>query len=562
MSVYYRFSHEKSDSFRSMEMSLNTIRTSDLKVLVAEHAGLGKEYMKLFDLKVFDEEEKEALPDDKMLPIYSRVVIKRIPWKELKEIHHEAQRIMIEGEETEPVEEAKLTLPSEYICKLCKYPLINPVLIKCAGSCGASACRDCVKNYLEQNKSVAVKSCPSCGQRFRGSVPNKSLANMLATIEWEKFNYPVRSSEAKPSADTDDLAKQNGPDLAGEAQVGGSISGASMEPELEETKPSLECNAVVQDVSIESSSALHEESSQKDPLALKPTHQDSEANPTVSQVPSADQIPVVAQNPSEETISASIPTIGQSISTEANPPSAPITNFGEQCVDTSIPVPSVSNAAPPAYPSLPPQVLPPHNAPPLIANHPLPPHPAMHPPLLYMDPWNMQGHPYPGFVQDVAPHHFHPGYPGAPFPQSGPAHQYGYVMQPPNMANPGMYGPQFQPLVETIVPICGPYLTEEQQFQLAMSFPMLSEENFELIKQAQQSVKDIWALLPKSIRSSLLQETPETASQPEKKNKPFKKRKDYGSSQNNVNKSDGSSSANNTGNSHSKQPSLKKRPIS
>ncbi|OII74311.1 uncharacterized protein cubi_01155 [Cryptosporidium ubiquitum] len=576
MSVYYRFLHEKSDSYRAIELNVNSVRTSDLKMLVAEHAGLGKEYMKLFDLKVFDNDEKEAFPDDKLLPIYSRVVIQRIPWRELKEIHHEAQRSIAEGEETEVVEEAKLTLPSEYICKLCGFPLLNPVLIKCAGSCGASACRDCVKNYLEQNKAVAVKPCPSCGQRFRGSVPNKSLANVLATIDWDKFNYPVRNPETDVSKDSDNLIKQQDSSISGEAITHDSASLTRTDPELDDFKTNAEGNVLLQDLNPESNSIPVIENIQKDVFVAKTNHNEtSEPNPVLPQASTVDPVsrsegnvaPSNIQITIDEGTSINSSNTTTNLTAESKLPSSPtITGLTEQSIETSIPILPKAKTIPPSYSSLPAPILPPHHASPLIATHQLPPHPGIHAPP-YMDPWNIQGHPYPAYAPDGAPHHFHPGYPGAPFPQPGPTHPYGYIIQPPNMMNPGMFGTHFQPFVETILPICGPYLTEEQQIQLAMSFPMLSEENFELIKQAQQSVKDIWGLLPKSIRSSLLQETQDFGNPSEKKNKLFKKRKEYNyNAQNNginngLNSVNNNNSISNSSHSYSKHPSLKKRSV-
>ncbi|KAH8583700.1 zinc finger protein [Cryptosporidium sp. chipmunk genotype I] len=584
MSVYYRFLHEKSDSYRAIELNVTSVRTSDLKILVAEHAGLGKEYMKLFDLKVFDNDEKEAFPDDKLLPIYSRVVIQRIPWRELKEIHHDAQRSIVEGEETEIVE-TKLTLPSEYICKLCGFPLINPVLIKCAGSCGASACRDCVKNYLEKNKALAVKPCPSCGQRFRGSVPNKSLANMLATIDWDKFNYPVRNPETDVSKDSDNLLKHQDSSISGEALTHDSVSIAKTDPELDEIKVITECSTFAQDLNPSSSFIQVGESTKKDPCIQEINiNESSEPKPTIPQTTTADpasrneenKASSNIQSTTDESLSAISSVTATNLTAELKPLSPPIiTNLSEQSIETSIPVLPKAKAAQPSYSSLPNPMLPPHHAPPLIATHQLPPHPGMHAPPPFMDPWNMQGHPYPAYAPDGAPHHFHPGYPGAPFPQTGPAHPYGYIIQPPSIINPGMYGANthFQPFVETILPICGPYLTEEQQIQLAMSFPLLSEENFELIKQAQQSVKDIWGLLPKSIRSSLLQETQDFGI-PNEKKKLFKKRKDYNyNTQNNIINNNGvnpinnhhhnnnNNSSSNSAHSYSKYPSLKKRSV-
>ncbi|EAK88995.1 hypothetical protein [Cryptosporidium parvum Iowa II] len=584
MSVYYRFLHEKSDSYRAIELNVTSVRTSDLKMLVAEHAGLGKEYMKLFDLKVFDNDEKEAFPDDKLLPIYSRVVIQRIPWRELKEIHHDAQRSIAEGEETEVVEETKLTLPSEYICKLCGFPLLNPVLIKCAGSCGASACRDCVKNYLEQNKAVAVKPCPSCGQRFRGSVPNKSLANMLSTIDWDKFNYPVRNSEADVSKDSDHLLKNQDTSISGEALTHDSVSVAKTDPELDEVKISMEVNTLAQNLNQDSSSVPVGESLQKDLCVVENnTNESSEHKLAIPQAPNVDSTyrnegnlaSINVQNTTDESLNATSSAIATNLNAELKQLSPPnITNLNEQSIETSIPIIPKAKAAAPSYSGLPAPVLPPHHAPPLIATHQLPPHPGIHAPPPFMDPWNMQGHPYPAYAPDGASHHFHPGYPGAPFPQTGPTHPYGYVIQPPNMINPGIYGAHahFQPFVEPILPICGPYLTEEQQIQLAMSFPMLSKENFELIKQAQQSVKDIWGLLPKSIRSSLLQETQDFGNSNEKKSKLFKKRKDYNyNTQNNIINNNGvnpinnhhnsNNSSSNSAHSYSKHPSLKKRSV-
>ncbi|KAF7458716.1 dense granular protein GRA10 [Cryptosporidium felis] len=555
MSVYYRFLHEKSDSYRAIELSVSSVRTSDLKVLVAEHAGLGKEYMKLFDLKVFDNDEKETFPDDKLLPIYSRVVIQRIPWRELKEIHHEAQRTIVEEEDVEFEAEPKLTLPQEYICKLCGYPLLNPVLVKCAGGCGASACRDCVKNYLDQNKAVTVKPCPSCGQRFRGSVPNKSLANVLATIEWEKFNYPVRDLENTTSKDFDGLAKGDGPSENLEA-----IMCDSSATKAEEESKQRECVAIQGSTPDQSNASNEGIAIPQNSLPPRGIFEDPDSLSLVSQLPSAESsmTKVAGAFPGDHTLAEDgFASVLPPEPTPGGLKQSHINLATQQTIETTISS-TQKNQTPAVYsnPSVP--LLPSHHPPPPIATHQLP-HPGVHPPP-FMDPWNMQGHPYPvPFNPEGGPHHFHPGYPGTAFAQPGPGHPYGYIMQPPNLMNPGVYPPQahFQPYTETIAPICGPYLTEEQRIQLAMSFPLLSEENFNLIKQAQQSVKDIWSMLPKSVRSSLLQETPDLGNTTEKKNKPFKKRKEQYNQNGVVNSGN---SNNGSANSYSKQhPGLKKR---
>ncbi|KAH7649037.1 hypothetical protein FG379_001406 [Cryptosporidium bovis] len=647
MSLYYRFLHERSESYRSIELNVSSIRTSDLKLLVAEHSGLSKEYMKLFDLKVLDTDEKEIFPDDKLLPVYSRVVIQRIPWRELKEIHHDAQK-SINNEVVETVAEKKLTLPSEYICKLCNYPLINPVLIKCIGSCGASACRDCVKNYLEQNKSVAIKSCPSCGQRFRGSVPNKSLANMLAAIDWDKFDYPVRNpkmessnagnnrvvEEGLPSGDLGFSGNNNLDNNIGKEELfensnielnNSNIPDSNLRNVYNvknEEFDSLENNSnssqnINNSVSLKSVYSSGIVSNTSEELS---TAKSSSNTPSVSMVNNneiAQESALVREGGTDLTSKSSVAEVletinfsnsgtkesiiqnqsnilvsQQQVSRNTNSHNHSSATFNSSLVpllsannNTVVPSTTNTNTNAAAHPNIntttsPPMSSsvpgshPPHPSSigsniPMLHPQSIPPHPGVHP--QYIDAWPMQGpHPYMTQFPPETPGHpipFHQGgFPTTPFPPHpiarqqngrvptvatiqtvpvvagvptvpGAPHQFGYAMPPPP---PGTHPTHFhQPYIETIMPICGPYLTEKQRIRLAMSFPMLSEENFNLIKAAQQSVKDIWSLLPKSIRTSLIQETPElniSANNSDRRGKSFKKRKDYnGNSNNNSN---------------------------
>ncbi|KAH8741427.1 hypothetical protein FG386_003274 [Cryptosporidium ryanae] len=647
MSIYYRFLHERSESYRSIELNVSSIRTSDLKLLVAEHSGLSKEYMKLFDLKVLDTDEKEIFSDDKLLPIYSRVVIQRIPWRELKEIHHDAQKSINNEEVVETVAETKLTLPSEYICKLCNYPLINPVLIKCIGSCGASACRDCVKNYLEENKSVTIKSCPSCKQRFRGSVPNKSLANMLAAINWDKFNYPVRnpkmeSNNAGNNIIVEEELKPKDLGLSGnnlDNNIGkkelfknrnielnnssipesnlrnfsnvqneefdslGSNSNSTQNINNSVSIKSAYSSGIVSNTSDElsakKSSATHpvvmvnnNEIAQGSALinegggelksklgAAETINTLNSSNPGTKEIKIKNKSSIsvlkkqqVSQNnnshhhPSATCNSSPIPLPGATNNVVV-PSIANVNtiNTAHPNISTTTSSPLMSSSVAGSHPPHPPPTGP--NIP-ILHPQNIPPHPGIH--HQYMDSWTMQGpHPYiTQFPPDVPGHPvpFHQnGFPTAPFPahpithqQNGPVptvatiptlpvvaglttvpgappHQFGYAMPPPP---PGTHPAHFhQPYTETITPICGPYLTEKQRIKLAMSFPMLSEDIFNLIKAAQQSVKDIWSLLPKPVRSSLLQETHElnVPKNNDKKGKSFKKRKDYSGNSNNQN---------------------------
>ncbi|KAL7067041.1 zinc finger, C3HC4 type domain-containing protein [Cryptosporidium serpentis] len=487
MSVYYRFVHERLDSYRSLELNVNSIKTSDLKVLVAEHAGLGKEYTRLFDLRVYDTEEKEVYPDEKLIPVYSRVVIQRIPWRELKEIHHEAQRSINIAEDQEDELESKLTLPSEYICKLCNCPLINPVLIKCAGSCGTSACRDCVQRYLEKNKNVAVKACPACNQRFRGSVPNKSLANILATIDWDQFIFPIRNksdiekNQLNNNLETNANLKSDDPNSVKQHEV------ITLFNSKDADKPKT--------VEIDPNS--HTMITQSTDIKHNLTHINASAEIDASYIEDSVQNIVLSDNAdfrSAESIPINISSMQDQV-LESTIKSGFIKPHG---IKTQSIIPQ------------------PHNR---IGISTTISH-AIH--QQYIDAWGTSG---TGFPYGTDPNSAYvPTYPNTfshTFPYGIP-----HVMTQSAYPYP-THTAHYQSPSEIIFPVCNPYLTEKQKIQISMSFPLLSKEIFLLIQQAQQRIKEIWNLLPKPIRCSLLKESDSAGSSSDKKIKLQRKRKDY-----------------------------------
>lgn len=199
--LHYRFYSEKA-GFRQLPLDSDSISVADLKVLIAERNGLGREFARKMDLRLFQEDEKQEYKDDcQLVQAYSKVVVQRTAWMVHQDIQHKARTALTSNEwktaEERKLETKKKHFPPEFLCLICSYVISQPMLVKCTGNCGLSACRNCIQKHIQTSKT-----CPFCKSGFRAVIRNKRLEQLLNNLNLDEFDCPKRSVD-QPSFTSD-----------------------------------------------------------------------------------------------------------------------------------------------------------------------------------------------------------------------------------------------------------------------------------------------------------------------------------------------------------------------
>jgi hypothetical protein len=183
--IYYRFAHEKTDIYKTLELDKNSVSTENVKFLIAQATGLEKEFGRAFDLKLFLQTSNGSqIVEQNDLMTGSHIIVQRVAWREKPNIEH-----VIKSDEMEKTSLLR-PFPPEYVCPLCHNILTFPVVVRCVGKCGLSACRACVKEKL-----LHEDSCPFCSSRVLNIIANKALSNIIGKLHLNEFQLPLESVE-------------------------------------------------------------------------------------------------------------------------------------------------------------------------------------------------------------------------------------------------------------------------------------------------------------------------------------------------------------------------------
>ncbi|ANQ06040.1 Uncharacterized protein PCOAH_00002940 [Plasmodium coatneyi] len=213
MYIQYRLFSEHS-LWRLLEInkSENYILASELKHIICKQSNIN--YNNKIDIyfSVYKEDEGGSAvrgadhevaflnAEDKIYNGTKILIHRHIKKKSnVSDITHEAKKEI----NVDIREEQKINIPSEFLCKLCSYILVDSHILVCSNNCGYSVCKTCILFYIlnqlvvqDEKKSCAVIDlsrvrdhsiqCPLCNGSLKYCIWNKKLELTLKKIVDER----------------------------------------------------------------------------------------------------------------------------------------------------------------------------------------------------------------------------------------------------------------------------------------------------------------------------------------------------------------------------------------
>ncbi|CAA9986368.1 conserved Plasmodium protein, unknown function [Plasmodium knowlesi strain H] len=212
MYIQYRLFSEHS-LWRLLEINKNEnyILASDLKHIICKQSNINYNnkidiYFSVYKedgeengmsrVSGVDEEVAFLNAEDKIYNGTKILIHRHIKKKSnVSDITHEAKKEI----SVDVREEQKINIPSEFLCKLCSYILIDSHIVVCSNNCGYSVCKTCILFYIlnqlvvqDEKKMCAVIDlsklkensiqCPLCNGSLKYCIWNKKLELTLKKI--------------------------------------------------------------------------------------------------------------------------------------------------------------------------------------------------------------------------------------------------------------------------------------------------------------------------------------------------------------------------------------------
>lgn len=195
--IQYRFGHER--VWHPLEFEGTKIHVTQLRDQIAKNCGLEKDSNRRLTIRLSEAQTSKEFTDNDMISVGSQVIAQRVPIYQIDVIKHTAKTHFTASElkPNESEKNKKPPLPQPYICDICHYVLEKPVQLRCTGKCnGKTVCRSHLEEYLTQNPTRPRLSCPLDGPKATMgtpyAIPNKRVARMLQTMNFDAFEFPKR----------------------------------------------------------------------------------------------------------------------------------------------------------------------------------------------------------------------------------------------------------------------------------------------------------------------------------------------------------------------------------